>query len=365
MDPHETNNQQTHKFSRFGASIWISVGALVVSVAVGSFTAWNETNKGETTTRQSLTNILEQIMDIEREVAEFQALSSRNERTNFSLPFSFMNRTVLLLRQAEELYKKLGEKTTAEDAAMIAVAYAWIGDFENAKSHMEACLAKAKTRIIRASALRSLANFAFTRGDHSRATEFYDKALDEIGKPKNDMEIDFTMATNLFKVHQAIARNDYDRAATFLKELADNYQDLRCTQARGQWLEKIYDIERMLISHMGGNIAALPRDDGKAKCIYDPLRSDFVKSAKSLSPYMGAYTFQNLRLRVFMWDDDTLSIAMSGQPYYILKAQEDEGHFEVLGLSGSTAIFHQGSTGDALGLELIQPGGRSLWSRSR
>ena len=365
MDPHETNNQQTHKSSYFDARMFISALALVVSCGALGFTAWNETKKEATTTRQSLTNILEQIMGIDREVAEFQALSSRNEQTNFSLPFSFMNRTVLLLRQAEELYKKLGEKTTAEDAAIIAVAYASVGDFENAKSHMEACLAKAKTRIMRASALRSLATFAIAQGDHSLATEFYDKALDEIGKPKNDMEIDFTMATNLFKVHQAIARNDYDGAATSLAALVVKAQDLQCTPVRRQWFERIYDMALMLTPHSEVDISTLLKADGKAKCIYDPLRSDFVKSAKSLSPYMGAYTFQNLRLRVFMWDDDTLSIAMSGQPYYILKAQEDEGHFEVLGLSGSTAIFHQGSTGDALGLELIQPSGRSLWSRSR
>ena len=359
-----TINQPTHKSSRFDAKLFISVLSLLVSFALGSFIASNELNKEATTTRQNLTNILEQIMDIEREVAEFQALSIPNKLNDFSLPFSFMNRTMLLLRQAEEFYKKLGEKTTAEDAAMIAVAYAWIGDFKNAEFHMKACVAKAKTRIIRASALRSLATFAAMRGDHSRATKFYNKALDEIGKPKNDMEINFTMETNQFKMYQAIARNDYDGAATFLKELVVSVQNLQCTQERRQRFETIYKMAQMPIPHLDVDISALLKADGKAKCIFDPPRSDLVKSAKSLSPYIGAYTFQNLRLRVFMWDDDTLSIAMPSQPLYLLKAKEGKGHFEVLGLSGSTAIFHLGATGDALELELIQPSGRFLWSRS-
>lgn len=363
MNPDETNNQPTHKSFRFDVKLFISVLSLLVSFALGSFIASNELNKEATTTRQSLTNVLEQIMDIDREVAEFQALSLPNEQKGFAA-FSFTNRKMLLLRQAEELYKKLGEKTTAEDAAMIAVAYFHLGDFENAESHMKASVAKAKTLIIRASALRSLAAFAAILGDHSRATKFYNKALDEIGKPKNDMEINFTMATNQFKLYQAIARNDYDGAATFLKELVVSVQNLQCTQERRQWFETIYKMAQMLTPHLDVDISALLKADGKAKCIFDPPRSDSVKSAKSFSPYMGAYTFQNLRLRVFMWDDDTLSIAMLNQPPYLLKAKEDKGHFKVLGLSGSTAIFHLGATGDALELELIQPSGRFLWSRS-
>ncbi len=363
MDTHETNSQSTHKSSRFDKTIAISTLALLVSLAVGLFTAWNELNKEAATTRQSLTNILEQITDIDRETIEFQAMSIPDEQKEFA-SFSFVNRKILLLRQAEELYKKLGEKTTAEDAAVISVAYFGTGDFEKAESYMKVCLGKAKTRILRASALRSLANLAIARGDHSLATELYDKASNEIGIPKSDVEINFIMVINLFKVQHSITRNDYDSAATSLQELAVNAQHLLCTTARGQWLERIYGIERMLTPHLGGNISALPKGDGKAKCIFDPPRSNFVKSAESLSRYAGAYIYQNHRLRVFMWDDDTLSIAIPGQPLHILRAKKDKGHFEILGLLGYTVIFHPGLAGDISKLEFIQPDGRYLWSRS-
>ena len=271
MNPHETNNQPAHKSSCFDSSKLISALALLISLAVGSFTVWNEINKEATTTRQSLTNILKQIIDMDQEVAMFRALTIPNEQKDFA-SFTFMNRKILLLRQAEELYKKLGEETTAEDVAIIAVAYAFVGDFENAESHMEVCLAKARTRIMRAFALRSFSTFAIARGDHPLATEFYDKALNEIGMPKNDVEINFAMSTILFKVLQSIARNDHDSAVTSLAAWVVKARDLPCTPVRGQWLERIADIvDRVvrLAPRLDVDVSALLKADGKTKCIYD------------------------------------------------------------------------------------------------
>ncbi|MCY3955445.1 MAG: hypothetical protein OXF47_05575 [Nitrospira sp.] len=252
-------------------SIWIAALALVVSCGALGFTAWNETKKETTTLRQSLTDILEQIMDIDREAAEFGAILSLTEEQKDAASFSFTNRKFLLLRQAEELYKKLGEKTTPEDDAVISVAYAAIGELEKAESHMNLYLEKAKTRIGRASGFRSLANFAVVRSDHSQATKLYDKALQEIGMPKNDMEILSKMTINWFKMHHLITLNDYESAAILLQELGVDVQHFPCSPPRGQWLTRIYGIAQAITPHLEDNIPMLPIGDGKAKCIYDQL----------------------------------------------------------------------------------------------
>ena len=277
MDPQDS---QSHKANSFMVSILISVVAVTVSCLALGFTIWNETKKETTTLRQSLTDVLEQITDIDREAAEFQATLSLPDEQKDSTSFSFMNRKFLLLRQAEELYKKLGDKTTVADDALISVAYFGVGEFKEAESHMKGALEKAKTRIVRASVLRSLATLAVARGDHSQATELYDKALQEIGIPKNDMENNFKMKTNLFKVDHAIARNDYDSAATSLEELVVDFQNLGCTSGRSQWFMKIYPMVQMLAPHLEDKILTPPIGDGKAKCIYDSYASEFVKTGK-------------------------------------------------------------------------------------
>ncbi len=254
--------------------------AIGLSFVALVFTIWNETKKEETTLRQSLTDVLEQITDIDREAAEFQAKASLIEGQKDFASFSFMNRKFLLLRQAEELYKNLEEETTVADDALISLAYFGVGEFKEAESHMKGALEKAKTRIVRASALRSLGNLAVARGEHSHATELYDKALQEIGMPKNDMENNFKMTTNLFKVQHAVARNDYDGAATSLDELVVDFQNLDCTSARNQWFMKIYVMVQMLAPHLEGKILTPPIGDGKAKCIYDSYASGFVKQGK-------------------------------------------------------------------------------------
>ena len=105
MAKNKTKNQPAHKSFHFDASILISALALFFSIVVGLFTVWNELHKETTTTRQNLTNNLEQITDIDREATEFSALPLTNEQKDFA-SYSFANRKVLLLRQAEELYKK-------------------------------------------------------------------------------------------------------------------------------------------------------------------------------------------------------------------------------------------------------------------
>lgn len=266
MDPQDS---QPHKANSFKASILISVMAVAVSCLALGFTILNETKKETTTLRQSLTDVLEQITDIDREAAEFQAILSLPDEQKDSTSFSFVNRKILLLRQAEELYKKLGDKTTAEDDAVISVAYAHIGEFEKAESHMNFYLEKAKNRFWRATALRSLAYLAAVRGDHSHATKLYDKALQEIGIPKNDMEISTKMTINLFKMHHSIALNDYDSAASSLQELVVDVQHLDCTSGRGQWFTRISRIRKRLIPHLNGKISTPPIGAGEAKCIYD------------------------------------------------------------------------------------------------
>lgn len=256
----------------------VSVLAFVVSCGTLAFTAWNESKKETTTLRQSLTDVLEQFMDIDREAAEFGAISSLTDEQKDATSFSFMNRRFLLLRQAEELYKKLGEKTTAADDAIISVAYAAVGELEEAESYMNLYLEKAKTRIERTSGFRALANFAIARSDHSRATKLYDKALQEIGTPKNDMEITSKMTINWFKAQHSIILTDYESAVISLKELAVDVQHLYCSPVRGQWLVRIYNIAQQITPRLKDNIPMLSIGDAKAKCIYDQLVSNLGRS---------------------------------------------------------------------------------------
>ncbi len=364
MDPHETTNPPVHKPSYLDASKLISALALLVSLAVGIFTVWSEFQKETATTRQNLTSTLEQIADIDREAAEFFALPLTDEQKEFT-SYSFTNRKILLLRQAEELYKKLKEKTTAEDAALIASGYGGVGESDRSESYMKASLKKATKGMFRASALRTLAAFAFLRDDYSEGTRLYDEASNEIGIPRNDMEIAFIMSLDMYKYQYSVMRNDYSSAANHLKNLAIKAQNLACTTGRGQWLQRIYNIVRRFNQYMNIDVSSLARANNKANCLYDPPLPHISNSSKGLEQYLGAYVLNNHRLRVFRWDDNKLAIAVLGQPLYILKSQhQKKGRFGVLGLPDHAVVFHTGSAGDISKLEYIQPSGRYWWIRS-
>ena len=228
---------------------------------------------------------------------------------------------------------------------------------------MRAYLEKATKGLMRAYAFRSLAFLAIARGNDSDANMFFQKASVEIGKPENLMEQNFIMWIDMYKYQHSVMRNDYSSAANHLKKLAIKAQNLACTTGRAQWLKRIYNIVRSFNQYLNIDAPSLAKAN-KANCMYDPPLPNSTISAKGLARYTGAYTFQNHRLRVFMWDDNTLAVALLGKPLHILKTKKDNGYFEILGLSGYKVIFHPGSTDNISKLEFIQPNGRYMWNRS-
>lgn len=365
MTKNTTKQNEWHQTIRNEANKIVSALALIVSLCVAVFTVWNESIKQTQNNRQELTIVLEQIADIDREMVEFNSIPGTVESKDFG-NISFANRRILLLRRAEELYTSMKKKTTPEDAAMMSIAYFQSGKITKAENYMHIYLNSVNSRIDRSIGYRSLANFAIIRGQHADAQVLYLKALKALGSPKNESELNLKMSVQLFQSMHFIMTKDYKSAAIELTGLIRDSRNLLCGPNRGNWKRRLYNMLNDIRPYANTTIDIENRTIGdEVECIHDPPPEIYEgNNTRGNRAFLGAYTFQNSRLRVFSWNKSILALAIPGQLLRLLTQESEDGHFKVSGLSGYKVLFRRGKNQTIVALEFIQPNGRFYWKKS-
>ena len=365
MTKNNTKKEGRRYIFRIDTNKIVSALALIVSLCVAVFTVWNESIKQTQNNRQELTSVLEQIADIDRQMVEYNSLPGTMESKDFG-SFSFANRRILLLRRADELYRSIGAKTTPEDAAMMSVAYSQSGKIGKAQDYMRIYLNKVNSRFDRSIGYRSLANFAIIKGEHSQAQNLYLKALEELNSPQNESELNLRMSITLFRSMHHIMIKDYKNAAINLTQLIHESRKLMCSPSRGLWIKRLVSMIKEIRPHTNVDIDIENEESGnEVRCIHDPPSGYYkINNTPGNKAFLGAYTFQNNRLRVFLWNKSTLALAIPGQILYLLTPKNGDGQFKVSGLSDYSVLFRRGENRGVIALEFVQPNGRFYWTKS-
>ena len=349
----------------------LSIAAIAVSLATLIFTATLEISKQELTQRQKLTETLEKLTLVDRELA--QVLSADRPTTDLmAVTMTLSNRRMALLESADRLLEDVEDEVTPAEYALLAVSFAQSRDFERAEAYMGRFLEGDLTEFNRASGYRSLANllsaYGAERADDVRRA--YAKALEVLGTSTQPTHVSARVDALFFRSQFEKGLANWDLAVDDGLAAFREADYLPCWDERKHLKLQIIRVLQPLHSSQPeafqGKLAAY--SPAEMRCPGDPPLERFAHvgggspaNPEHASPedYVGDYVIDGRTFRISSTRDG-LKLLSEGQPPYRL-VEASAGGFH-LALEGFSAVLELSSDG-TMELGLTQPNGEFRGSR--